>query len=110
MMTMMTDALKNGRFELWGDEEFRIRESIRDILRTPRGSRVMRPEYGSNLHELIDRPATEAWKMNVYRETARAIKKNEPRVKLKKVSITAVDLGSYSVECVFEHATVEVTI
>lgn len=32
-----------------------IEESIRDILITPLGSRVMLPEYGSKLFELVDR-------------------------------------------------------
>ena len=32
-----------------------IEESIKDILLTPLGSRVMLPEYGSRLFELIDR-------------------------------------------------------
>ena len=31
-------------------------QSIRDILTTPVGSRVMRREYGSKLFELVDRP------------------------------------------------------
>ncbi|EAI3737908.1 baseplate assembly protein, partial [Campylobacter jejuni] len=31
-----------------------IEESIKDILITPLGSRVMRPEYGSLLYTLID--------------------------------------------------------
>ncbi len=32
-----------------------VEDSIRDILSTPIGSRVMLPEYGSRLFELIDR-------------------------------------------------------
>jgi phage baseplate assembly protein W len=33
-----------------------LRQSIRDILTTPKGSRVMRRGYGSDLFELIDAP------------------------------------------------------
>ena len=32
-----------------------VGESISRILTTPLGTRVMRPEYGSDLHLLIDR-------------------------------------------------------
>ncbi|MGB2553928.1 GPW/gp25 family protein, partial [Campylobacter sp. MOP51] len=32
-----------------------VEDSIKDILLTPLGSRVMLPEYGSRLYELIDR-------------------------------------------------------
>jgi phage baseplate assembly protein W len=35
-----------------------IRQSVRDILVTPVGSRVMRREYGSLLSALIDQPQT----------------------------------------------------
>ena len=33
-----------------------IRQSVRDILVTPVGSRVMRREYGSLLSQMIDQP------------------------------------------------------
>ena len=33
-----------------------LRQSIRDILTTPIGSRVMRWEYGSRLFRLVDAP------------------------------------------------------
>ncbi len=33
-----------------------LRQSVRDILTTPIGTRVMRREYGSQLYALIDAP------------------------------------------------------
>ena len=33
-----------------------IRQSLRDILTTPVGSRLMRRDYGCNLMSLLDRP------------------------------------------------------
>ena len=41
---------------LLDDENAHIKQSIRDILMTAKGSRVMRRTYGSNLYQLIDRP------------------------------------------------------
>lgn len=36
-----------------------LRQSIVDALRTPVGSRVMRPSYGSRLFFLLDRPGSD---------------------------------------------------
>lgn len=35
-----------------------LRQSVRDILLTPQGSRIVRREYGSLLSVLIDQPQT----------------------------------------------------
>lgn len=42
-----------------------IRQSVRDILVTPVGSRVMRREYGSLLSALIDQPQTPALRLQI---------------------------------------------
>lgn len=64
-----------------------LEESLKRILETPLGSRVMLPEFGSKLHTLIDRKMDESFKLDFYRFTAEAIEKWEPRVKLEKVEI-----------------------
>lgn len=64
-----------------------VEDSIKRILETPIGSRVMLPEFGSKLHTLIDRKMDESFKLDFYRFTAEAIEKWEPRVKLEKVEI-----------------------
>ena len=38
-----------------------LKQSIADILTTPVGSRVMRPEYGSHLPRMVDLPVNEGW-------------------------------------------------
>ncbi|EHJ7787383.1 GPW/gp25 family protein [Campylobacter coli] len=65
-----------------------IEESIKDILITPLGSRVMRPEYGSLLYTLIDRKIDDDFKIKLTRYTAEAISKWEKRVKLKGVRLS----------------------
>jgi len=72
-------------------------ESIRRILETPLGSRIMRPEYGSRLFELIDKNVDEEWVLNAISYTYEAIEKNEPNVKLKKVEILTADITSIKV-------------
>ncbi|WP_170000657.1 GPW/gp25 family protein, partial [Campylobacter sp. RM9328] len=42
-----------------------INESIKDILLTPLGSRVMLPDYGSRLFELIDRRVDDSFRADL---------------------------------------------
>ncbi len=65
-----------------------LRQSIRDILTTPLGSRVMRRDYGSRLFELLDSPITPALLAPVTAAVAEALTKWEPRFALETVSIT----------------------
>ena len=63
-----------------------IRQSILDILTTYPGERIMRPEYGSRLRDLIDRPVNAQWLADLYFEVAHAIQRWEPRVRVQKVA------------------------
>lgn len=62
-----------------------IPKSINRILRTPLGSRVFRPNFGSKLYELRDRKFNEEYKLKATKYTHEAIKKHEPRVEVDKV-------------------------
>ena len=42
-----------------------LRQSVRDILLTPQGSRIARREYGSLLSALIDQPQNPALRLQV---------------------------------------------
>jgi phage baseplate assembly protein W len=68
-----------------------ITESIQNILSTPLGSRVMLPEFGSNLHLLIDKKVDDEWIIDFRRYVTDAIEKNEPRVILNKIDIRDID-------------------
>ena len=68
-----------------------ITESIQNILSTPLGSRVMLPEFGSNLHLLIDKKVDDEWIIDFRRYVTDAIEKNEPRVILNKIGIRDID-------------------
>lgn len=71
------------------DGEGHIAQSIADILTTPPGTRVMREEYGSRLFELVDTPLTSASRLLWLAATASAIRRWEPRVLLKRVSVAS---------------------
>ena len=63
-----------------------IEDSINRILKTPLGSRVMRPLYGSKLYELRDRQFDERFKTLATKYIFEAIKVNEPRVQVEEVN------------------------
>ncbi len=65
--------------------EVSIEKSINRILKTPLGSRVMRPEFGSELYLLRDRNFDDTFKALATKYIFEAINKNEPRVKVHSV-------------------------
>ena len=79
------------------EKRINTEESIKRILQTPLGSRVMRPEYGSRLFELIDKNVDEEWVLNAIAYTYEAIEKNEPNVKVKKVEVLTGDVASIKI-------------
>lgn len=70
-----------------------LRQSIRDILTTRIGTRVMRRDYGSRLPALVDNPMTPRLAMDLYSATAEALARWEPRFKLTRVRIARAEVG-----------------
>ncbi len=70
-----------------------LRQSIRDILTTPIGTRVMRRDYGSRLFLLIDAPMNRSTLLAIYAATAEATAKWEPRFKLQSVVASSAAPG-----------------
>lgn len=70
-----------------------LRQSIRDILATPVGTRVMRRTYGSRLYELIDAPLNPRTILELYAATVEAIMRWEPRIQVQQVTATEVAEG-----------------
>ncbi len=64
-----------------------LKQSVRDILTTPLGSRVMRRDYGSLLPELIDQPSNAATRLRIYAASAAALMRWEPRLRLERVEL-----------------------
>lgn len=75
-----------------------IRQSVRDILTTPVGSRVMRRRYGSLLSALIDQPQNAALRLQIMSACYVAILQWEPRVKLSGISFETSFNGSMAIE------------
>lgn len=70
-----------------------LRQSIRDILTTPIGSRVMRRDYGSRLYELVDAPVNRETLLDLYGATAEALAIWEPRIEVEQVTAESAEPG-----------------
>jgi len=75
-----------------------LRQSIRDILATPLGSRVMRRDYGSRLFDLVDNPLNDATRIEIFAATAEAIGVWEPRLQITRVQVASLTPASISID------------
>lgn len=75
-----------------------ISQSVRDILITPIGSRVMRRDYGSLLSALIDQPDNPALRLQIMAACYMAILKWEPRIRLTTISFESAIAGELFVD------------
>lgn len=80
-----------------------LRQSLRDILTTPIGSRVMRRDYGSRLFELVDAPLNRGTLLQLYAATAQAIRRWEPRIRVTKVRAVSSEPGRVEIELTGEY-------
>ena len=80
-----------------------LRQSVIDILTTPKGSRVMRRDYGSNLPRLVDRPINQSLIAALRAETVDALAKWEPRLRCERVNPLEVGQGSVTMDITFTY-------
>lgn len=65
-----------------------IEQSIRIILETSPGERVMRPEFGCRIHELIFAPNDAATEGLLIHYIEQALERWEPRIDLQEVNVS----------------------
>jgi hypothetical protein len=82
----------NGRLA-WSAEEDNVRESIRLILMTEPGERIMREDFGCGLRRFLFEPNTATTRQLIRDRIVQAIGRWEPRVALEDV-IVAADAGN----------------
>jgi hypothetical protein len=70
-----------GRLE-WVQGELTVRQALLMLLSTRPGERVLRPEYGCDLHRLVFEPNDETTAGVVLHHVRRAIERWEPRVEI----------------------------
>lgn len=71
-----------------------LRQSIRDILSTRIGERVMLRRYGSNLPRLVDEPMNRSTLAAIRADIVNALGVWEPRLEVEQVVLTAASAGS----------------
>ena len=64
-----------------------IKSSLEILLSTRQGERVMRPDYGCNLDELVFEPLTTTFKTYIKDLIATAILYYEPRIDVNKIEL-----------------------
>lgn len=101
MVSGMSRAPLDGRFAVLTPLDH-IRQSILDIVSTPVGTRVMRPEYGSRVPRLVDSPVSQSWKLAVYIAVASALHRWEPRVRVEQVRVDAVGPGTVELAILYK--------
>lgn len=79
---------KDGRIAMAEYEE-RVRQSIWMILSTARGERVMRPDFGCGIHDLVFAPSNAGTIGRVTADVREALVEWEPRIDLLDVDAVA---------------------
>lgn len=88
-----------------------VAQCVYIILTTVPGSDPLRPEFGCNLYQYIDRPVIEAQAMLIYEVTA-AIARWETRIDVKKCSLSANGTDGRTIEltAVMVNSAAQITI
>ena len=70
------------------EDDTDIRQSMFIILNTVPGERVMRPDFGCQIHELVFSPANEYTATQAERYVREALTRWEARIELQEVTVT----------------------
>lgn len=76
----------NSKTKMLKDEED-IQSSLEILLSTKQGERLMLPDYGCDLHELIFEPLTTTFKTYIKDLIRTAILYYEPRIEVEKIEL-----------------------
>ena len=81
-----------------------IRQAIYIIIMTALGERVMHPDFGCRIHELIFDPANDETAATAERYVSEALGRWEPRIRLERVSAapSSTGNGELSIEIEYE--------
>ena len=69
----------------------KVRQSIRIILDTEPGERIMRPTFGCGLRHYLMKPNTTATRALIQHDVERALANSEPRIQVRSVQVDAGD-------------------
>ena len=97
--------LEDGRLLACSYEEH-IKQSLRTLLSTARGQRIMRPEFGNRLGAYMFENIGDTTASLVKNEIISTIEQSEPRIELSEVKVSggAHDIGTMQVELTYKIA------
>lgn len=75
-----------------------VRQSVRDILITPVGSRIARRTYGSLLFRLTDQPDNKAVRLQLISVCYSALLRWEPRIQIQQLTISSPEPASIVID------------
>jgi uncharacterized protein len=78
----------NGRLG-WSSGETTVEQSLWLILSTARGERLMLPDFGCGIHDLVFVPNVESSRGDILAEVTSALVRWEPRIDLLGVDVSA---------------------
>ncbi len=83
---------RDGSIEV-AEYEQSIRDSIWLVLSTAKGERVMRPDFGCGIHDMVFAPNNAGTRGRVEIDVREALSKWEPRIIVDKLAVSAGDRG-----------------
>lgn len=83
-----TVGAERGQYTVTGIEL--VKRDLLNEFETRRGERVMRPNFGSDIFDLLMEPLDEITKQDVVSDVRRIVDR-EPRVELVNINITEID-------------------
>lgn len=95
-------AADTGLVELARYEED-ISESIRIILRTAKGERVMRPDFGCGIHDLVFAALTAQLVAEIETTVRDALRTYEARIDVLRVSVDSTQLDQGHLDVVIDY-------
>jgi phage baseplate assembly protein W len=95
----------NGQM-LWSSGEANVRESLRLILSTRPGERVLQPDFGCELARYLFEPNNVSTLRLIQEEVQRAITRWESRVKLVDVQVTVNAVDQRAVDIAIQYTLI----
>lgn len=83
--------------------ETNVNESIRIILHTHRGERLLNPKFGSGLQQFFFRSMDERLKSEIKEAVRYALLINEPRITVKEVNVFFTDTTNGKVDITIDY-------
>jgi phage baseplate assembly protein W len=85
--------IEDGELPAASDAEESVADSIKSILNTRVGERVMRPDFGSKVWDIVFENIDALSLARVKDEVRRALTLNEPRIRVLSVSASPAESG-----------------